>query len=78
MKRLIRLYNPKQGAGRGCHFNEPQGCIHATACTHNFGLLFNWRALWVGGHYSKRDKRLCVNLVPCLTFWWVKPGGKLP
>lgn len=43
-----------------------------------FGLLFNWNALWVGAHYSKRDKRLCINLVPCLTLWWAKPGGVLP
>lgn len=75
MKRLIRLYNPKHGAGRGYHFSEAFG---GNSACNNVGLLFNWRAFWVGGHYSKKDKRLCINLVPCLTLWWAKPGGKLP
>ncbi len=43
-----------------------------------FGVLFNWKACWIGAHYSKRDKRLCVNLVPCLTIWWAQPGGNTP
>jgi hypothetical protein len=42
------------------------------------GLLWNWRAVWIGWHHSKRDKRLCVNVVPFLTVWYVKPGGMLP
>lgn len=45
---------------------------------HCFGLMVNWRALWVGAHYSKHDKRLCLNLLPCVTLWWTRPGGKLP
>lgn len=43
-----------------------------------FGLLFNSRAWWVGAHYSKHDKRLCVNLIPCFTVWVTLPGGMLP
>ena len=43
-----------------------------------FGLLFNSRAWWVGAHYSKQHKRLCVNLIPCYTIWVAFPGGKLP
>lgn len=43
-----------------------------------FGLLFNSAAWWVGAHYSRYDKRLCVNLIPCLTVWVTLPGGKLP
>lgn len=48
------------------------------ASFHCFGLLVNWRALWIGTHYSKHDKRLCLNLLPCITLWWARPGGKLP
>lgn len=46
--------------------------------TYAFGLLFNSNALWVGAHYSKQNKRLCVNLLPCLTVWVTLPGGMLP
>lgn len=42
------------------------------------GLLFNIRSLWVGAHYSSFNKRLCVNLVPCVTLWVCLPGGKVP
>lgn len=45
---------------------------------HCFGLLVNWRAAWVGAHYSKQDKRLCVNLLPFVTIWWAQPGGRCP
>jgi len=45
---------------------------------HCFGLLVNWRALWVGAHYSPAHKRLCVNLLPGVTLWWTRPGGQLP
>lgn len=45
---------------------------------HSVGLLVNWRAFWVGAHYSKTDKRLCLNLLPCVTLWWTKPDGRLP
>lgn len=45
---------------------------------HSAGLLFNWRAFWIGWHYSPAHKRLCINLLPCLTVWYVKPGGMLP
>lgn len=79
MKRLIRLYindfTGKLASAVGSKSNGVAGC---KSITYGCGLLFNWRALWVGGHYSNKDKRLCVNLAPCLTFWWVRPGGTLP
>lgn len=43
-----------------------------------FGLLVNWRALWIGAHYSSQHKRWGINLLPCVTIWWTKPGGYLP
>lgn len=48
------------------------------AYLHCFGLLLNASALWVGAHYSPAHKRWCVNILPCVTVWWAKPGGKLP
>lgn len=42
------------------------------------GLLWNWRAAWVGVHHSKEAKRTCVNVVPFLTIWYTKPGGIHP
>jgi hypothetical protein len=45
---------------------------------HCFGVLFNPHALWVGGHYSSWHRRVCINLIPCLTLWWCGPRGELP
>lgn len=45
---------------------------------HKVGVLLNWHAGWIGWHYSEHHKRLCINLIPCVTLWWTKPGGTLP
>lgn len=42
------------------------------------GLLWNWKACWIGWHYSAYNRRLCVNLVPFFTLWFALEGGKLP
>lgn len=42
------------------------------------GLLINRHAWWIGAHYSTGNARLCVNLVPCVTVWWTRPGGITP
>lgn len=76
MKRLLTFYKYNAPGGRwrrnrGGHLPGPSV---ANCC----GLLYNPCAAWVGWHYSPYNKRLCVNLVPFLTLWWVKPGGQLP
>lgn len=42
------------------------------------GVLFRIASLWVGVHWSSYNKRLCINLVPCVTFWITLPGGNTP
>ena len=42
------------------------------------GLLFNPGALWIGMHFSAHNGRLCVNLLPMLTVWFIKVGGIRP
>ena len=42
------------------------------------GFLFQPGAVWVGAHYSKWHRRLCINLVPFLTVWIMLPGGVPP
>jgi len=42
------------------------------------GVLFNPSAVWFGAHWSGFNRRLCVNVVPCLTLWVVLPGGTEP
>lgn len=42
------------------------------------GILFRWGSLWVGVHWSEYNKRLCVNVVPCITVWVTLPGGIVP
>ncbi len=46
--------------------------------TWQWGVLWNWTSGWIGAHWSKRDKRLCVNLIPFGTFWFTAPGGVIP
>lgn len=45
-------------------------------CT--IGTRFNWNAVWIGMHYSKYNKRTCLNLIPFVTFWVVFAGGTPP
>lgn len=44
----------------------------------SFGILFNSGAWWIGAHYSQYNKRLCINLLPCLTIWTCAADGKEP
>jgi len=42
------------------------------------GVLINKSAWWIGAHYSPFNRRWCINALPCVTFWFVLPGGKAP
>lgn len=46
--------------------------------TFAWGFLFQKEGFWVGAHYSREYKRLCVNLLPCCTVWVTWPNGKPP
>lgn len=41
------------------------------------GLLIRGYSFWIGIHYSKYCKRLCINLIPCLTIWIGTPPTKM-
>lgn len=42
------------------------------------GWLFNKGSCWVGVHYSPDNRRWCINLIPCVTLWISRPGGRRP
>lgn len=42
------------------------------------GFLFRLGSSWVGFHYSKFNRRLCINLIPCCTVWIIGEGGVEP
>ena len=42
------------------------------------GILFRLGSFWVGAHGSRRNRRLCVNPVPCVTIWVALKGGTPP
>lgn len=42
------------------------------------GFLFRWGSLWWGAHWSPWNRRLCINLIPCCTFWVTFEGGIAP
>lgn len=43
-----------------------------------WGVLVRLGSCWVGLHWSPYNRRLCVNLVPCVTLWIILPGGQAP
>jgi hypothetical protein len=43
-----------------------------------YGIVFRPHSFWVGIHYSKHNKRFCINIIPFITIWIVKPGGLTP
>lgn len=43
-----------------------------------WGWLVRKESFWFGVHYSPHNKRWCINLIPCVTFWITKPGGTTP
>jgi hypothetical protein len=42
------------------------------------GWLVRLGSAWIGAHWSPRNRRLCVNFIPCVTLWIAWPGGKTP
>lgn len=42
------------------------------------GILVRGVSFWVGFHYSYKCKRLCVNLLPCITIWITFNNGLKP
>lgn len=43
-----------------------------------WGVLVRKASCWIGVHYSDYNKRWCINLIPFVTVWVCKPGGKAP
>ncbi len=43
-----------------------------------WGMLINSASLWIGAHWRSHNKRLCLNLIPCVTLWITLPGGNTP
>lgn len=42
------------------------------------GLLTRAGSFWVGIHWSSYNRRICINLIPCVTWWITLPGGNPP
>lgn len=42
------------------------------------GLLLNKHAAWVGLHYSRWNRRACLNVLPFVTIWLSLEGGTEP
>lgn len=43
-----------------------------------YGILFRLRSWWIGVHWSPKNKRVCINPVPMVTFWFTFEGGITP
>lgn len=42
------------------------------------GILVRSGSFWVGVHWSGYNKRVCINLIPCVTIWITLEGGNTP
>lgn len=45
---------------------------------YKWGILYRLNSIWIGVHYSPHNKRYCINLLPFVTIWIIKPGGRTP
>jgi hypothetical protein len=43
-----------------------------------YGLLFRSGSMWIGVHWSKQNRRFCINLIPFVTLWITLKGGNVP
>ncbi len=50
----------------------------ATKGVEDWGILWQSGAVWIGWHYSPYEKRVCINLIPCVTVWLMFEGGRIP
>lgn len=41
-------------------------------------IPFRPGAIWIGVHYSKLNRRFCINIIPFVTIWVCKPNGIKP
>lgn len=61
-------------------FDEAEAAGATAPRTTRFRVVFKFQplALWIGAHWSAYHRRLCVNVLPCLTVCLVAKGGHLP
>ena len=52
--------------------------LHQPVTSVKCGVLVRAGSIWIGAHWSAHDRRWCINLIPCLTFWITLPGGLVP
>jgi hypothetical protein len=43
-----------------------------------YGVIFRLESWWIGVHWSPKNRRLCINLIPMLTFWISLRDGITP
>lgn len=43
-----------------------------------WGFKFGKGSGWIGAHWSKHNRRWCINLLPFCTIWITLKGGKTP
>ncbi len=42
------------------------------------GIIIRLKSFWIGCHYSDYNKRYCLNILPCITIWWISKTGNSP
>ncbi len=52
--------------------------VTMTNSAMKYGLILNAGSLWVGIHYSKHNKRVCINILPMCTIWFCPHDGVAP
>lgn len=43
-----------------------------------YGIILRLSSFWIGVHYSNYCKRLCINILPCITIWITAKDGQVP
>jgi hypothetical protein len=68
----------EEGALRQALLEANKDLLKKDEARWNWGWLVRKESLWMGVHYSAFNKRWCINLIPCVTLWITRPGGKAP
>lgn len=58
----------------GCKEPEPKAHVNYWRA----GFIVRLSSMWIGIHWSNTNRRLCVNFLPCFTFFVTLANGDLP
>jgi hypothetical protein len=73
---LDRVLQDVAPVGIGAYYVAPEDIYGTTGV--EAGWLLRPGSLCIGAHYSRHNRRWCINLLPMVTLWICLKGGRRP